>query len=204
MQPVDPRTIVRGPAALTMSFMTRADSHPWQVRWPEEKYSSIVTFLTPLKGSSTWVALVNVVVSAMPCLLWLLADAEPARLGLRLPGLRRVEAEIGDLIHVLQHHLAAAKTADEGEEGRPAVRIVHRRPDLVGDPAGSEGRAEGVIAVDDPDGLCFGQGAHEPLGGERPEPAEPGQDDLLALGPHAADGNPQRARAGPHAGQEGL
>jgi hypothetical protein len=31
MQPVEPSTMVRGPAALTMSFMTRADSQPWQV-----------------------------------------------------------------------------------------------------------------------------------------------------------------------------
>ena len=52
MHPVLPRTTVRGPAAFTISFMTRADSHPWQVRWPEVKYSSWVTFLTPLKGSS--------------------------------------------------------------------------------------------------------------------------------------------------------
>src|SRR3990170_3855264 len=204
MQPVDPRTIVRGPAALTMSFMTRADSHPWQVRWPEEKYSSIVTFLTPLKGSSTWVALVNVVVSAMPCLLWLLPDAEPARLGLRLPGLRRVETEIGDLIHVLQHHLAAAQTADEGEERRPLVRVVHRRPDLVGDHARPERRAEGVIAVDDPDGLRLRQGRHQPLGGERPEPAEPDETDLLALGPHVANGDLDGERNGPHPDQDDL
>ncbi len=32
MQPVDPSTMVRGPEAFTMSFITRADSHPWQVR----------------------------------------------------------------------------------------------------------------------------------------------------------------------------
>src|SRR5512147_342494 len=64
MQPVEPSTIVRGPAALTMSFITRADSQPWQVRWPEVKYSSIVTFLTPLKGSRICVAFVNAV-SAM-------------------------------------------------------------------------------------------------------------------------------------------
>ena len=51
MQPVEPSTMVRGPAALTMSFMTSADSHPWHVRWPEVKYSSRVTFLTPRKGS---------------------------------------------------------------------------------------------------------------------------------------------------------
>ncbi len=59
MQPVEPSTIVRGPAALTMSFMTRADSQPWQVRWPEVKYSSSVTFLTPLKGSRICVAFVK-------------------------------------------------------------------------------------------------------------------------------------------------
>src|SRR5881296_3129452 len=60
MQPVEPSTMVRGPAALTMSFMTRADSQPWQVRCPEVKYSSRVTFLTPLKGWRIWVVLVKV------------------------------------------------------------------------------------------------------------------------------------------------
>jgi hypothetical protein len=65
MQPVEPSTIVRGPAALTMSFMTSADSQPWQVRWPEVKYSSIVTRLMPRNGSRICVALLNVVASAM-------------------------------------------------------------------------------------------------------------------------------------------
>src|SRR5713101_8249491 len=51
-----PQAHVR-PAALTMSFMTRADSHPWHVRCPEVKYSSRVTFLTPRKGSRICVAL---------------------------------------------------------------------------------------------------------------------------------------------------
>jgi hypothetical protein len=60
MQPVEPSTIVRGPEALTISFMTSADSHPWHVRCPEVKYSSMVTFLTPLKGSRICVAFVNV------------------------------------------------------------------------------------------------------------------------------------------------
>src|SRR5712691_4667985 len=60
MQPVEPSTIVRGPAAFTMSFMTSADSQPWQVRCPEVKYSSRVTFLTPRKGSRICVAFVNV------------------------------------------------------------------------------------------------------------------------------------------------
>ena len=86
MQPVEPSTMVRGPAALTMSFITSADSQPWQVRWPEVKYSSMVTFLTPLKGSRICVAFVNVVVSAMVVPLrhsrtpsqWVLASDLPA------------------------------------------------------------------------------------------------------------------------------
>src|SRR5437016_14189262 len=53
MHRVLPSTTVRGPAALTMSFITSADSHPWHVRWPEVKYSSRGAFLTPLIGSRT-------------------------------------------------------------------------------------------------------------------------------------------------------
>ena len=52
MHPVLPRTIVRGPAALAIIFITRADSQPWQVRWPEVKYSSRGSFFKDLKGSS--------------------------------------------------------------------------------------------------------------------------------------------------------
>src|SRR5439155_943424 len=67
MQPVLPSTMVRGPAALTINFITRADSHPWHVRWPEVKYSSSGTFLTPLKGSSCWVGSVSTAsISAHP------------------------------------------------------------------------------------------------------------------------------------------
>src|SRR5258706_6061927 len=100
MHPVEPSTMVRGPAALTMSFMTRADSQPWHVRWPEVKYSSRVTRLTPLKGSRIWVALVNVsaiggllslalsTIRSRPAGARLFPDAEPVGLGVRLPGLR--------------------------------------------------------------------------------------------------------------------
>jgi hypothetical protein len=35
MQPVLPSTIVRGPAALIISFMTNADSQPWHVLCPD-------------------------------------------------------------------------------------------------------------------------------------------------------------------------
>src|SRR3989338_2067052 len=99
MQPVEPSTIVRGPAAFTMSFMTRADSQPWHVRWPDVKYSSIVTFLIPLKGSRIWVALLNVLVSAMASGL-LFSDAEPVSLRVRLPGRGRIVADVGGLVDV--------------------------------------------------------------------------------------------------------
>ena len=93
MQPVEPSTIVRGPAALTMSFMTSADSQPWQVRWPEVKYSSIVTFLTPLKGARICVAFVKAFSHVdLLLVLPLLADAEPLRLGVGLAGLRRLRS----------------------------------------------------------------------------------------------------------------
>jgi hypothetical protein len=36
MQPVLPSTMVRCPAALIISRITKADSQPWQVRCPEE------------------------------------------------------------------------------------------------------------------------------------------------------------------------
>src|SRR3990170_7166655 len=152
MHPVLPRTIVRGPAALTISFMTRADSHPWQVRWPEEKYSSIVTFLTPLKGSSTWVSLAKaVVVSAMVASL--LAHAQPAGGPLGLAGPRRGGADVGHFIHVLQRDLATAEPADEPDERRPMLRVVERGPDLGGHDPGAERGAERVIAVDHAEGL---------------------------------------------------
>src|SRR3989442_15000889 len=125
MQPVEPSTMVRGPAALTMSFMTRADSQPWQVRCPEVKYSSRVTFLTPLKGWRIWVVLVKV--SAIFTLLIrspptagpqprdvlrlakpLLPDTQPVSLGVGLPGLGGSVAHVRRLVDVLQRHFAAA------------------------------------------------------------------------------------------------
>src|SRR4030095_821407 len=137
MQPVAPSPMVRGPAALTRSFITSADSQPWQVRWPEVKYSSMVTFLTPLKGWSSWVAFVK----ASAISISLLSDAEPQRLEGGLPGLGRLVAEIGGLVDVFQRHLAPAETADEGQERRPLVGIVHGGADLVGDHArAQEGR----------------------------------------------------------------
>src|SRR5215471_15514112 len=162
MQPVDPSTIVRGPAALTISFMTSADSQPWQVRCPEVKYSSIVTRLTPRNGSRICVAFVNVVVSAMSALSLFIAasrpagpqprdglqratlfpHAQPMGLGIRLPGRRRRVAHVRGLVDVLERHLAPAEPADERHQRRPSVRIIQGGPDLVGDHARAERRAE--------------------------------------------------------------
>src|SRR4030095_9608277 len=141
MQPVDPSTIVRGPDAFTMSFMTSADSHPWQVRCPEVKCSSIVTRLTPRNGSRICVALLNVVVSAMvasPLSITaqratLFPHAQPVGLGVGLAGRRGRVAQVRRLVDVLERDLAAAQPADEGQERRPPLGIVQRRPDLVGD-----------------------------------------------------------------------
>src|SRR2546421_12377373 len=55
MHPVLPSTMVLGPAALAIIFISRADSQPWHVRCPEVKNSSSGIFLTDLKGSSFWV-----------------------------------------------------------------------------------------------------------------------------------------------------
>src|SRR5499433_4105350 len=98
MQPVEPSTIVRGPDALTMSFMTSADSQPWQVRCPDVKYSSIVTRLTPRNGSRICVAFVNVVVSAI--VISLFAHAQPVGLGIRLPRRCGRVAHVGGLVDV--------------------------------------------------------------------------------------------------------
>src|SRR3970040_897344 len=57
VHPGEPRMTVAGPAALAISFITRADSHPWHVLCPEVKYSSRAIFLTPLKGSRFWVGI---------------------------------------------------------------------------------------------------------------------------------------------------
>src|SRR5262249_35042916 len=79
MQPVLPRTMVLGPAALAIIFMSSADSQPWQVRWPEVKNSSNGSFLTDLNGSSFCVGSICTKV-AMTCLI--LSDAHARQLKL--------------------------------------------------------------------------------------------------------------------------
>src|SRR5215471_1059877 len=77
MQPVLPSTMVLGPAALAIIFMSSADSQPWQVRWPEVKNSSNGSFLTDLNGSSFCVGSICTKV-AMTSLI--LSDAHPRQL----------------------------------------------------------------------------------------------------------------------------
>src|SRR5215813_6187220 len=119
MHPVEPRTIVRGPEALTISFITRADSQPWQVRCPDVKYSSSVTRLTPLNGSRICVALVNVVVSAISvislslgCGSHLLAHAPPILDALASPAAaaRTCSLTLDPILDTLASPAAAART----------------------------------------------------------------------------------------------
>src|SRR3990172_6142096 len=197
MQPVLPSTIVRGPDALTISFITRADSHPWHVRWPEVKYSSSGTFFTPLKGSSCCVGRVAMA-SAMSFILLLLPDADPLR---RLELLARGRAAdlVGHLPHVWHGHLAPTQPADEGEQRRPGRRVVERGADLVRQHPAEVRGAEGVVAVDDAHALEAGQRLGQSIRGEGPEPAQPDETHLDPLLSHLPDRHLHRHGEGTHA-----
>src|SRR2546429_7059925 len=119
MHPVLPSTTVRGPAAFTISFITRADSQPWQVRCPEVKNSSSGSFFTPLNASSFCVprrcvssasSLSVVAIFRSPCARFvdgrwprLLAQADPLGQGLRLASSRLVDL-LAHLAHVRDGH----------------------------------------------------------------------------------------------------
>src|SRR5207253_8860320 len=98
------------------------------------KYSSMVTRLIPRKASRTWVALANVVVSAMRVspIGPLFTDAQPVGLGVGFAGFGGIVAEVRRVIDVFQRHLTAAQAADEAEQRRPRVGVVHGRADLGG------------------------------------------------------------------------
>src|SRR5579864_7074998 len=154
MHPVLPRTTVRGPAALTISFMTRADSQPWQVRWPDVKYSSSGAFLTPLIGSRTGTGASNIAISGVSIAHRLLGShADPQGVRRRLAGLRRLAGMVDHLPNAGNRHLAAAEPDDEADDGRALRLIVQRRPDLVGEHPAVEGGAHGKVPVDHPDRL---------------------------------------------------
>src|SRR6266536_1222617 len=149
MQPVEPSTIVRGPAALTMCRITSADSHPWQVRWPETKSSSYGTSLTPLIWGRVPVPCVSTAIIAS-----LVPHADPVS---DVTGLEAAAGGRGQLVEHLAGHrlldLAAAERGDEADDRRPLLHGVQRRPDLVVEDAPVVRRAEAVVAVDDPDRL---------------------------------------------------
>src|SRR5713226_3497993 len=137
MQPVEPSTTVRGPAALTISFITKDDSQPWQVRWPEVKNSSSGSFLTPLNGSRPCVgrsltsSANSLSVTAMTFLLWLLAQPDPSGRRLRFACCRGGN-HVAHLLHVRHRDLAPAQAGDEADQRRPVRRRVQRRPHLGG------------------------------------------------------------------------
>src|SRR5216117_2530696 len=107
MQPVEPSTIVRGPAAFTMCRITRADSHPWQVRCPETKSSSYGTSLMPLIGGRFCAGMISVVISLLPY-----ADPMAGVAGgkVALPGCH------GLLEDLCCHRLLDLATAEAGDE----------------------------------------------------------------------------------------
>src|SRR5438874_274657 len=183
MQPVEPSTIVRGPEALTMCRMTSADSQPWQVRWPETKSSSYGTSLTPLIGGRVPVPCVStaIIVSLIP-------HADPVT---DVTGCKTAVRGGAQLVEHLAGHrlldLTSTERGDEADDRRPLVDRVQRRPDLVVEDAPVVRRAEAVIAVDDPDRLEPAQALHHVRRGERPEPLEPDEADLVALLAELAD-----------------
>src|SRR5258708_9785694 len=135
MQPVEPSTIVRGPEALTMSFMTNADSQPWQVRWPEEKYSLMSTFLTPFQAARFWVSSLISVSGILSSLLRpgvLLPNAQPVCRLLGLPRLCRMFAQLNHFCHVLDRHLATSQATDESDQRWSLVGVIHGCPNLGG------------------------------------------------------------------------
>src|SRR5207245_8085083 len=99
------------------------------------------------------------------------------------------------LVDVFERDLSAAQAAYEREQRWPPLRVVQGRPDLVGDHARPERRAEGIVAVDDPERLRLGERGDEPCGRKRSEPPQPDQTHLFALGPHLTDGDLARERA---------
>src|SRR5438874_4394790 len=99
MQPVQPSTMVRGPAALAMYRITSALSQPWQVRWPETKYSVYGTCLTVLiELRSTMSADRSTVV-----VIWLslLPHSDPVDVRLQLAA--------ACLLHEIEHLLAVRR-----------------------------------------------------------------------------------------------
>src|SRR2546426_4330135 len=197
MQPVEPRTIVRGPAAFTMCRITSADSQPWQVRWPETNSSSYGTSLTPLIWGSV---VVSTAISAS-----LAAHADPVT---DVTGSQVAACGGLGLLEDLVRHglldLAAAQPGDEADDDRPLRLRVECRPDLVVKHPTVVRRAERVVAVDDADRLEAREAPHDLGGGEWPEPLKPHEADLVAFLAQAADRDPHRQGERPLAEEDEL
>src|SRR5215471_1020127 len=163
MQPVLPSTMVRGPAALAIIFISSADSHPWQVRWPEVKNSSKGSFLTDLKGSNFCVGSIftKVAMASLSFLMHkrtseksvLLAQSNPLRQRLRLAGGSLVN-RCGNFLDIGHGDFASAQSGDEAQHRRLfAGSGIERGADFTGEHAAVVRRAHGVVAVNHADGL---------------------------------------------------
>src|SRR5258708_22369497 len=178
MHPVDPSTMVRGPAAFSISVIPSAGSQPRQVRWPEGENASSGSFFTPLNGSSPWVgrsftsSANSLSVTAMIFILpWLLAQPDPGGCRLRL-ACSGGGNDLGHLLHVGDRYLAAAQAGDEADHGRAGRGPVQRRADLVDQHAALVGRAEREVTIDHPHRLEAAQRLRQVLRREGPEPAD--------------------------------
>src|ERR1700693_1816720 len=193
MQPVLPSPIVRGPAALAIIFITRADSHPWQVRCPEVKNSSSGMFFCPLMGSSLGRVTSKVAIaktSSPPAAARarnsLFANSNPLRQRLCFSR-GRVVHHSRHLLDILKQNFAPAEAADKAQDRRMFSAAVHRRPHFRGEHSAVEGRAEGEVTVNDANRGESAQARGQFLGGKRTEPAHAHESDFLTLLPHLAD-----------------
>src|SRR5262249_50508515 len=216
MQPVLPSTMVRGPAALAIIFISSADSHPWQVRWPEVKNSSNGSFLTDLKGSSfcvgsicTKVAMASNILSdalsASAKNLYLFAQSNPLRERLRFACSSLIN-RLGYFLHVGNRNLAAAQPGDEAQHRRLFAdrSRIERGADFSGHHAAHVRRAERIVAINHANSREAAQALGQLFSSKRPEPAQAHKADLLSLLAHMPDGNLHRRRERAHSHQHDV
>src|ERR1035441_5308599 len=161
MQPVLPRTTVLGPAAFASSFMICAGWQPLHVRWPDLKYSSCGTFLTPLKASrfcvgfSSTNVLIIVILSGSGNASWDALSPQPNPLcqGLRLT-FGGLEHDVGHRFHVRHGYFAATQSANEANNRRSGrAAAVHGGPNFRPHYPTQVRRTEREVAIDYADGL---------------------------------------------------
>src|SRR6266567_6947639 len=157
--------------------MTRALSQPWQVRWPETKYSVYGTCLTVLIELRSTSSVGEVTVSVM---CGLLPNADPVNVGLQLAGAGLLQ-QVEHLLAVGRGELPATQAADDVDHRGSLRAVIERGAELGEEHATVMRRTEAVVAVDDAHGLEAAQPRHDIVGRERTEPLQAGEADLVAL-----------------------